>query len=251
MPTAQRKEGQHPSVMSGSHTLASLAAERRARGFPPVVRHVTLCPPAPPQRPVRVTVVERPGDAVGSVVWGSSMALLRVLAAEPSEVRGRAVLELGAGVGLCGIAAAALGARSVVLTDRAPQLHLLRASVEANPAAVASRCSVAALEWGCRWEGGEWGGVPPAADVVLAADVVYRAETLPALAETAAALCGHGATMLLAYQPRRPSDEAPFFDDLRRRGLAAEPVDVPRGGVDSPFRFAASDQSVFRIRANE
>ena len=42
------------------------------------------------------------------------------------------VLELGAGTGACGLAAAALGARRVLLTDKPVLLPLLRANVAAN-----------------------------------------------------------------------------------------------------------------------
>ena len=53
----------------------------------------------------------------GVVLWPSAIALAHELLARPDDVRGRRVLELGAGTGLPGIVAASLGA-SVVQTDR-------------------------------------------------------------------------------------------------------------------------------------
>ena len=53
----------------------------------------------------------------GVVLWPSAIALAHELLARPDELRGRRVLELGAGTGLPGIVAASLGAR-VVQTDK-------------------------------------------------------------------------------------------------------------------------------------
>ena len=236
--------------------LAELARERAARGFAARRRRVELLPEGADGAVVPVCVVERSGEAIGSVVWGSSLDLCAALARDPAIVRGKTVLELGAGVGLCGIAAAALGAQRVVLTDREPLLKLLRESVGANEPDTAARCEVAALEWG------EVGArSAPAVDLVIAADVVYRRETLPDLAATFSVLCGRGAVGMLAYQPRRPDDEAVFFDEARRLGLSVELERFAEGGGDgdgegprkrdalvrSPFQFAKRDQGPVRL----
>ncbi|MBW3571103.1 MAG: methyltransferase domain-containing protein [Gemmatimonadetes bacterium] len=53
----------------------------------------------------------------GVVLWPAAIALAHEVAARADELRGKQVLELGAGTGLPGIVAASLGAR-VVQTDR-------------------------------------------------------------------------------------------------------------------------------------
>ena len=58
------------------------------------------------------------------------------------------VLELGAGIGVAGLAAAALGAR-VLLTDLEGALPLLKLNAAANAPLCRWRPAVAALEWGC------------------------------------------------------------------------------------------------------
>lgn len=66
----------------------------------------------------------------GLVLWPSAIALANEVAARP--VRGLRVLELGAGTGLPGLVAAALGAR-VVQTDRQKLvLHVCRRNAERN-----------------------------------------------------------------------------------------------------------------------
>lgn len=54
----------------------------------------------------------------GIALWSATIALAHEIAARAEFVRGKKVLELGAGTGLPGIAAAALGAEKVVQTDR-------------------------------------------------------------------------------------------------------------------------------------
>jgi predicted nicotinamide N-methyase len=77
-------------------------------------------------------------DGLGARVWALAHVALRELAAaKPCLVRGCSVLEIGAGTGLLGVAAARLGAASVVLSDHEPAvLRILRACAHLNAPAV-------------------------------------------------------------------------------------------------------------------
>jgi predicted nicotinamide N-methyase len=75
----------------------------------------------------------------GVALWPSSIALAHELMTRADALRGRHVLELGAGTGLAGIVAASLGAH-VVQTDRhAAALHLCRVNGERNGATSAEQ----------------------------------------------------------------------------------------------------------------
>ena len=56
-------------------------------------------------------------DATARWVWDGAAPMAEFLCEHPERVRGKTVVELGAGPGLPGIVAARLGAARVVLTD--------------------------------------------------------------------------------------------------------------------------------------
>ncbi|GLI61473.1 hypothetical protein VaNZ11_003870 [Volvox africanus] len=73
------------------------------------------------------------GDGLGAKVWMVAHMLCLELASNRELVAGKRVLELGSGCGVCGLAAAALGAGHVVLSDvEGPVLRNLRACMHLN-----------------------------------------------------------------------------------------------------------------------
>ena len=61
-------------------------------------------------------------EAVGRILWPSATILSRWLIKNSEILRGKRVLEIGAGVGLVGIVSASLGAQSVTLSDYSDNL---------------------------------------------------------------------------------------------------------------------------------
>jgi len=156
-------------------------------------------------------------DATGFFVWPASRALATHLIAHPEMVRGKRVVELGAGAGLVGLVAAALGASEVVLTDLAGTLPLLERNVERNEAACGGRARAVELRWGA--EAGP-GGELADFDVIVGCELIYRlgAEAYEALVASMVKLAGADGLCLFAVECRDGMiDDLEFFDRVNAR----------------------------------
>lgn len=97
--------------------------------------------------------------------WSGGAALGRYLLDRPETVRGRRVLDFGAGAGLVAIAAAKSGAAAVIATEIDPNgAAALRLNAAANGVAVTVLTTDLT------------GGAPPGVDIVVAGDAFYAPE---------------------------------------------------------------------------
>lgn len=115
-------------------------------------------------------------DKTGLSIWGTSIVLSRWLAEQSETLRGKTVLELGAGCGLGGLTTVILcGAKGVCMTDvNSKTLDNLRHNINLNQAALgSSRVMAAALDWTDKktWAPllKAWGKF----DVIVGSDLVY------------------------------------------------------------------------------
>lgn len=199
---------------------------------------------------VRVLVQQMDHGAAGTgySVWTSALLLCRWLCSPGglacSRVRERTVLELGAGCGAVGLAAAQLGAPSVVLSDNQPEvLRTLRATLALNRIEPPCRARVARVDWAA--EVGDLEHVPeldplvvlaradgPASadaegglgaderfDLILGSDVVYEASHPRLVAGLAARRLARGGLLVLAVAVRSLPVHAALL-----AALAAEPA---------------------------
>jgi predicted nicotinamide N-methyase len=120
--------------------------------------------------------------------WASGQVLARYILDCPEVVRGRRVIDIGAGSGVAAIAAAKAGALDVLAVDRD---HVARIAVTTNAAANGVHIAVADLDLD--------GVMTWRPDLVLAADICYEDSGVQWLNKLHAA----GMTVLVA-DPGRP-----------------------------------------------
>jgi predicted nicotinamide N-methyase len=163
----------------------------------------------------------------GLLLWESSVALARWIAAQPELVAGKRVLELGAGVGLPGLVAQSLGAK-VAQTDHLPEALALSAANEVANGSHGVQRFIA--DWRT-WDHTE------RYDVILGGDILYETESQPELARIFRRNLALGGSVLLA-DPRRPQT-LEFLGRLQHAGACAElalqsvaPTCAAGGGTD-------------------
>lgn len=150
-------------------------------------------------------------DPYAAILWPAAVAVARELVGRvrPDE----RVLDVGAGTGLCALAAARLGAEAVALDHDVGALELIRAAAAVQGVGV--RTSAFDLL------GPE---ALPAADVVAFADLLYEAELARATARRAWEAVRGGARVVVGDPGR--FTRAEFVREASRLGLAVEFRDV-------------------------
>ena len=168
-------------------------------------------------------------SGTSSVVWPVAELLSQHLCCSPELVRGKACVELGAGIGLTGAVAAALGATRSVLTDGDWGMAVLERNAVLSEerrlrcTAGVTRCEALALPWGdeaCIDRVGRG-----AFDTVLAADVIIAgwADGHESLARTMLGLLKPDGMVLVGFEYRDDWDTVSDFQDVARSmGLVME-----------------------------
>ncbi|KAL7434884.1 hypothetical protein ACHAXM_004316 [Skeletonema potamos] len=144
---------------------------------------------------LRIRVYPHHNDVGVLKVWEAGACLADFIFHNANCIRGRRVIELGAGVGLTGLVAANF-AKSVYMTDYTTAiLENLRYNVSINSKWLGDRgidkrsLSIGNLEWG---EYADSSCCSYSADVLIAADVVYTVEKIPDLVATVSKFLSSG-----------------------------------------------------------
>ncbi|KAF5447335.1 hypothetical protein F2P56_032895 [Juglans regia] len=165
---------------------------------------------------------------LGTTVWDASLVFVKFLEKNcrkgrfcPSKLKGKRVLELGAGCGVAGFGMALLGC-DVVATDQIEVLPLLMRNVERNTSRILQMnpgsdsfgsIQVAELDWGNK---DHIRAVDPPFDYIIGTDVVYAEHLLEPLLQTIFALSGPKTTILLGYEIRSTSVHEQMLQMWRR-----------------------------------
>ena len=159
-------------------------------------------------------------DLTGQVVWPVSVALARFVAARLDSLKGRRVVEVGAGTALAGLAAARGSAASVALTDGSDVIiRLLERALASSSvtATLKAPASARKLLWGDR---ASFDGIGPC-DVVLGADVVCWPRLVEPLLQTVRALLrgSDDGVFYCGFVSRSQLTERLFFAQSERFGF--------------------------------
>lgn len=143
------------------------------------------------------------GDLTGShYCWPGAVAICDFLSSQAQLITGQDVVELGAGLGLCGLYCHfALQPKSVLLTDGSTAaLARLVVNAASNPCKQGISATVARLQWAADDVATLLHGTP-APNTVLAADLAYPCkDTGPLLSALKAFLCANSSTkIVMAY----------------------------------------------------
>lgn len=159
--------------------------------------------------------------------WAGGQALARYILDNPAAVRGRCVLDVASGSGLCAIAAMKAGAREVEATEiDALACSAILANAEANGVALTiSEADPIGSDRG--WE------------IVLVGDAFYEKPLADRLLPWLETLAGRGATVLIGDPART------YFPRNRFEHLAEYSVPVSRALEDSEIKRT----SVWRLGA--
>jgi predicted nicotinamide N-methyase len=133
--------------------------------------------------------LKRPGERFQpywSFAWPGGQAMARYLLDHPDEVRGRSVIDIGAGSGITAIAAALAGASSVLAVDVDPLSEIaIRRNADTNGVTI-STTTVDML------------GTVPGHDLILIADLLYEPELQTRVAAFLAGVAANGSRVLMA-----------------------------------------------------
>ena len=193
-----------------------------------------------------------PHGATGKSLWDGAILLAAFLSLNPDLVRAQTVIELGAGHGLAGLAAALLNAENVAITDLEYALPAARTTVDLNVAGLEhsnTDVQIEALDWfkPPSDSRGRW-------SVILASDVVWLQELVRPFVNTLDNLCDENCTILLSYQRRGKEADVELWRRITDMGFSVEgPIDFDPFAPCSPIALEVEnldDPSVTRPRAH-
>lgn len=196
---------------------------------------------------------------LGTTVWDASMVFVKFLERNcrkgrfcPSKLKGKRVIELGAGCGVAGFGMALLGC-DVVSTDQTEVLPLLMRNVERNTSRITQMnpdsdkfgsIQVAELDWGNE---DHIKAVDPPFDYIIGTDVVYAEHLLDPLLKTIFALSGPKTTIMLGYEIRSTSVHEQMLEMWKRN---FEVKVVPKSKMDVEYQHPSIQLYIMGLKQN-
>ena len=161
----------------------------------------------------------------GLLLWPAAAGLCEHLSENPDLVRGKRVLEIGAGIGLVGLVAQRLGPAHLLQTDYHPDaLQAARQNARQNHAANLSILSIRHGDWR------NWPDDLGDFDLVLGSDVLYERDLHPDLMRLLPRLIAPDGQIIFS-DPLRPQAVS-FVEQMEQDGRWDVQMDGRRVGWD-------------------
>ncbi|KAL2193134.1 putative methyltransferase-domain-containing protein [Corynascus similis CBS 632.67] len=232
------------------------AAQRRDN----VVYHLSLLQAQPTvQSSPHINLLESrslisASGTTGLRTWEAALHLGQYLCVDPSSVKNKRVLELGAGTGyLAVLCAKYLGSSHVIASDGSDEVvNHLADSFFLNGLQGSPQATTMQLQWGHTLVGTELDGVFGKVDTVLGADITYDVSVIPALVATLEDLATlfRGLSVLIAATERNRATFERFLEVCRNRGFRVThesfPV-PPRHEQNGPFYSDATPIHICKL----
>ncbi|KAK6936099.1 Lysine methyltransferase [Dillenia turbinata] len=196
---------------------------------------------------------------LGTTVWDASMVFVKFLEKNcrkgrfsPSKLKGKRVIELGAGCGVAGFGMAMLGC-DVVSTDQKEVLPLLMRNVERNTSRIMQMntnsdsfglIEVAELDWGNK---DHIEAVGPPFDYIIGTDVVYAEHLLEPLLQTIHALSGPKTTVLIGHEIRSTSVHEQMVQMWKRN---FEMKIIPKAKMDGKYQHPSIQLFIMGVKSS-
>ncbi|KAL8496537.1 hypothetical protein ACS0TY_020292 [Phlomoides rotata] len=197
---------------------------------------------------------------LGTTVWDASMVFAKFLEKNcrkgrfsPSKLKGKRVIELGAGCGVAGFGMAILGC-DVISTDQTEVLPLLARNVERNTSSILQMTSnpdsfgsikATELDWG---NADHIRAVDPPFDYIIGTDVVYSEHLLEPLLQTILSLSGPRTTIMLGYELRSTNVHEQMLDLWKRN---FEVKSVPKSKMHSEYKHPSIQLFMMSLKPSE
>ena len=153
--------------------------------------------------------------------------------------KGKRVLELGAGAGMCGLTLGMLGA-IVIVTELAEVVPVLKENIEINR--LQHACTAEELPWG-EHQSFEWFQSSAPFDVVIGCEVAYAVSFQKQLVETLVASCKRETLVFIGHEHRWKDVDEWFLEEI---GKYFECETIPLAHHNEYYR--CPNISIYKLR---
>ncbi|KAF2069594.1 hypothetical protein CYY_009085 [Polysphondylium violaceum] len=167
-------------------------------------------------------------DLTGQVIWPAAQVLTQYIISNQHEYRDKNILEVGSGVGVCGLFLARLGQPCTLSDNNETVMELLRMNVQESIDR-GYPCKEVTLDWGVEKDINNClSSDPNGYDYIIGSDVVYWQTSIVPLFETVDKLLHKSSTsrFIICYQSRSTQTDNYLLKKAQEYGFSFEFIPI-------------------------